>query len=178
MQNGAKHSFLGFANPTKSRQSVLSLRAETALAFLEDERFCWLSAARVSAAVLLPLLLEREHKGSCLVDMAKSFSEASDVKSTFFNLFSLPELLFLHVSFTAFLLLNPPSPSPWSNPFSHGKHHYYSRQDEIRLSLPQSQCRQKPKREGQRTANNEVCRMPTQQWQWEIQDRAVNHTRK
>lgn len=75
--------FLGFANPTKSRQGILSLRAGTAFGFLGDERFCRLCAAQVSAAVLLLLLLEREHKGSCLVDMAKNFSEASDVKSTF-----------------------------------------------------------------------------------------------
>lgn len=76
--------FLGFANPTKSRQGILSLRAGTAfVVFFGDERFCQLCAAQVSAAALLLLLLEREHKGSCLVDMAKNFSEASDVKSTF-----------------------------------------------------------------------------------------------
>lgn len=62
--------------------------------FLEDEY--WLSAAQVSTAVFLLLLLEREHKGSCLVDMAKNFSKASDAKSTsIFNLFSQPEFSFM-----------------------------------------------------------------------------------
>ena len=40
---------------------------------------------------------------------------------------------------------SPLPPPPWSNPFSHSKHHYYSRQHEICLSLPQSSADRNPR---------------------------------
>lgn len=156
-------------------QGILSSGAEIAFAFFEDEGFYRLSAARLCCCAAPDATWE----GAQRPWLRKHGQEFLWSIICQINIFSLSVWAAFHSCFLCFFSPSISSPSfSWSNPFSDGKHHYCSKQDEIRLSLPQSQGRQKPKRKGQGTTIKEVCRMPTQQWQLEIQDRAVNHTRK